>query len=278
MQLAISNLAWKPEQDEDIARLLSAEGVSAVEIAPTKLWPDLLSATPQDLRNYRKFWESRGIRIVALQSLLFGHPELVLFDGDEARENTFSYLCRVMDIATELGAGPLVFGSPKNRLVPAGLEDESWSIALDFFGRIADEATSRGVSLCMEHNPTHYGCNFVTRPQDAASLVKAVGKRGFELHLDTGCAHLSGDDLTEVLPTSMDMLAHFHVSREQLLPVGPDSPVPYDATLQKLGELGYAHHVSIEMREAGTAEQNLEAVRTAVSFVGSKLHGTPLAL
>ena len=65
MKLAVSSIAWEPEEDESVAETLMELGVEGVEVAPTKIWPQPLRATDREIEAYRNFWESRGIRIVA---------------------------------------------------------------------------------------------------------------------------------------------------------------------------------------------------------------------
>lgn len=269
MRLAISNLAWGPQQDREVADLLQAEGVRAIELAPTKLWPVLSAADPLVVRSYRDFWRERDIEIVAFQSLLFGQPHLAVFGEPEVRREMLEYLTMVMDLAAALGARALVFGSPKNRLVGDLPAAEAWELAVDFFGRAGAAAEARGVALCIEHNPPAYGCDFVTTPSQARDLVADVGSPGFRLHLDTACARMADEDLVALLPGCMPYLEHFHVSREQLLPVGEEPDGRLSLMLGLLERQGYMGAVSIEMREAGAAEQNLAAIKTAVRHVKS---------
>jgi len=115
-RLAVSNLAWEPDQDDKIAKLLRSEHVTGIEIAPTKWRPRPLEATAADVAAYRRAWDDRGLTIVSLQSLLFGRPDLQLFGDDTVRRAMLDYLRGMVDLAVALGAGVLVFGSPKNRL------------------------------------------------------------------------------------------------------------------------------------------------------------------
>ena len=68
-------------------------------------------ARPEDRRLAGILYD-RGVSVVALQALLFGRPDLVLFESPERRSATLDYLEGVLRLASWLGAGPLVFGSP----------------------------------------------------------------------------------------------------------------------------------------------------------------------
>ena len=40
MKLSISNIAWRPQVDDEMYRFLQEYGYSGIEIAPTRLFPD----------------------------------------------------------------------------------------------------------------------------------------------------------------------------------------------------------------------------------------------
>ena len=93
MRLAVSNIAWPAGADDDAARLLVAHGVAGVEVAPARVCERPWEAPAGLVAAYRGFWEDRGLPIVALQALLFGRPELVLF-GDAATRRRLSAASR----------------------------------------------------------------------------------------------------------------------------------------------------------------------------------------
>src|SRR4051812_46579534 len=113
MRLAISNIAWPSGDDAVVAPLLVEHGAEGVELAPTKVWPRPLEASAAEVRAYRAWWERRGLRLVALQALLFGRPDLTLFGDPATRRRTVDYLKGMISLAAALGAGPLVFGAPR---------------------------------------------------------------------------------------------------------------------------------------------------------------------
>ena len=115
LRLAVSNIAWNADEDDAIGLLLQSEGVAGVEIAPTKWRERPLDATAREIADYRRAWEERGLRIVSMQSLLFGRPDLQLFgDTRTSAQPTFSY--GRSSFGANLGAHALVFGSPRNRV------------------------------------------------------------------------------------------------------------------------------------------------------------------
>lgn len=273
MRLAISNIAWAPDQDDAVAAILRAEGVTGVELAPTTLWSDPWRSTRAERAAVREAWGARGLQIVALQSLLFGHPHLQLLDPatvDEVRER----LVGMVELAAALGAGRLVLGSPKNRLRGARTWAEALGLAVPVLARIGAEAERHHVALCIEPNPPCYGCDFVTTAAEGRAIVERVGSPGFRLHLDAAGMRLAGDEAAREIALAAPMLGHFHMSAPDLGPVGPDSPVDASAALQALRAAGYDGWVSIEMRRDPVPEESLRRVSAAVRHCRAALLAT----
>ncbi len=249
MKLAISNIAWSREQDAAVAELLKEAGIGGIEIAPTKIWPNPLAATDAEIDEYRQFWSEREIAIVAAQALLFGKPELTIFETASTREQTIEYLAGIVRICARLGAGSLVFGSPKNRRVGTMPADEGSRIAVEFFTRLGEIAANAGTCVVMEANPPIYGADFITYAAEAIALVHRVNHPGFQLHLDTGCVTLAGDSIPATFDEAFPLLRHFHVSEPNLDAPGTSGTVDHAVFAEQLRERRYMGWVSLEMRE-----------------------------
>ena len=249
MKLAVSNIAWPKEQDAAVADLLRDLGVTGIEVAPTKVWPQLLDATDADIDDYRRFWTDRGFEIVAAQSLLFGRPDLTLFDSAEVRAKTLDYLRGIAKGCARMGATALVFGSPKNRRLGNGSPHQARKAAVAFFTELAATAEEHGTCVVLEANPPQYGADFVTKAADAIDLVAAVNRPGFRLHLDTACMYLARDPIKPTLEAGFPLLRHFHVSDPDLEPPGTAGTIDHRIYAGELAARGYGHWVSLEMKE-----------------------------
>lgn len=267
MSLAISNIAWPAELEPQVADLLALQRIRAVEVAPTKVHPEPLSAAAVDLKKYRDFWAQRGIRIVALQALLFGKPEFQLFGDAAARQEMLLYLQRLLPFAQALGAEVLVFGSPKNRVMGQLNPSEAWEIAVDFFRQIGTVAADHGCWFCIEPNPKEYGCDFVTTAKDGLRLVQDVDQPGFGLHLDAAGMTMSHDPIIASCQEAADWWWHFHVSEPNLAPIGHDAEAgtPHVELAAALRTVGYTRHISIEMKPL-PAEACLSGIRKVLEF------------
>jgi sugar phosphate isomerase/epimerase len=248
MKLAVSNIAWPHEMDREVAEILNRLNVRGIEVAPTKVWPALLEATSSQIHSYRQRWAEWGIEIVASQALLFGHPELTIFENAETRRRTIAYLDNVISVCTQLGARALVFGSPKNRRTHGLPPDEVQRIAVEFFSALGRAAHRAGAAIVLEANPAEYGADFVTDAVQALALVRAVDHAGFRLHLDTGCMTLSNDPVEAIVAEGAELLAHFHISEPFLAPIGRGN-VNHARFAKALQTSPYTGWVSAEMNQ-----------------------------
>jgi sugar phosphate isomerase/epimerase len=263
MKLAVSNIAWPAELDAAVLAFLAANGIGAIEVAPTRVWPHWKGINPTSVREFRRVVESSGLRISSLQSILFQKPELSLFGSDEDRQAMEEHLHRCADLAADLGAGCMVFGAPRNRDRGALPEARAFAIAAEFFARVGEYGAKRDVCLGFEANPVEYKCSFATDSGTAARLVRAVGSEGSRLHLDTACLHLAGEDAARAIRENADILRHFHASEPYL--AGFSAPVAaHREAAAALRSVHYDQWVALEMR---AGDPPLPALEEAVRFV-----------
>lgn len=259
-RLAVSNIAWEPSEDAAVVEVLRREGVTGVEIAPTKWREKPFDASAAEVAAYRRSWEDRGLRVVSLQALLFGRPDLQLFKSAESRVELADYLRRVIDFASAVGAHAMVFGSPKNRVRGSLPMVDAMSIAADFLRDIGAYCAERDTAMCIEANPVEYGCDFVTTTAEAVALCRAVNHPGVRVNVDLGGITMSHEDVAAAITSARDVIGHYHASEPNLAEIGASSP--HAEAGRALAEINYAHWISIEMRATG---DNVVAVERAVA-------------
>jgi sugar phosphate isomerase/epimerase len=246
MKLAVSNIAWdQPEQSVILAEL-PALGVTGVEIAPTKLWPDWVGADPDAARNVRHLIEAGGLQVPAIQSALFGLPNLQLFGNADSIRGLVRHLAAVARIAGALGAAAIVFGSPRNRDRGEFSLAQATERSVGILRSIGDACSEAGTCFCLEPNPEVYNCNFLTHWQDAAELAERVGHPGVGVHLDTACITLAGDDPVEAIRNCGTLTRHFHISEAALGPFAHPA-IDHHRIGAALRDSLYDGFVSIEM-------------------------------
>jgi sugar phosphate isomerase/epimerase len=266
MRLAVSNLAWSRPDDARAAAILVGAGAAGIELAPTKVWPEPLEVAPAAVRAYRSFWSEHGLEVVALQALLYGHPELVLFEGPRARRALLARLDGMAALAELLGAPVLVFGAPANRRRGELSAEAAREIATAFFREAGSLCADRGVVICIEPNPPESGCDFVTTLREGVELVRLVDSPGVRLHLDSAALTLAGDQPAELV-AAMPLLHHFHVSEPGLAPIGSGG-VDHAGFGRALAAAGYCGWRSLELKEAGLDELRRSLALGAACYAG----------
>lgn len=218
MQVSISNIAWEKDEEPQIAELLQRLDVTAVDVAPSKYFQDMSSASDSDISKVRRWWNERGISVYGMQSLLYGTKGLNIFGDCESQNNLLTHLGHVCRIAEGLGAKRLVFGSPKNRDRSGLTDSDAHDIALRFFSRLGDIAQSHGVVITLEPNPVCYGTNWITTTKEAHDFVKELGNPGIAMQLDTGTVLTNSED-RDTIASVKDAAGHVHLSEPRLLPL-----------------------------------------------------------
>ena len=262
MMLAASNIAWPSGGDAQAFACLRAAGFTGIEVAPTKIWPGWEGAGTEGARALAARYRSEGFAIPALQSILFGTEGAALFGDYKARSALRSAVLRAADLAGELGAPVMVFGSPGMRRLGAVDYPTALRDVASFLSEVAGQCRRRGTVLCIEPNPPAYGCNFITDAMQGDEL--ACMAPGLGLHLDAAGIELSGSSAAATASLLAGRFLHFHASQPHLGPFG-DGGTRHAATGEALRRTAYTGWVSLEMREQPEPWDALEHALAAVA-------------
>lgn len=271
-RFSISNIAWDRFDDSRVFALLHRYGITGIEVAPGKIWNDLLSATDQDVKRIRDFFSGEGFGVPALQAILFGRPELQVFDR-RTHQSFLAYLRHIAQIAEGLGCHILIFGAPKNRRRGELCWKDAESIAIDFFHQAGELVQAYGCTIGLEANPADYQCDFLTNTADLYDFIRKVDCKGVKLHFDTGSVLLNGNDILPVLKRA-GLPIHCHISAPRL-----ENPVDFACDLHTpfryLKTIGYEGTFSIEMKKMDPELPNLER---ALKYVKEALDAAEIGL
>lgn len=263
MKVAISNIAWDTTEDDVVARLLKQHGITAIDIAPGKYFPEPAKATAEEIIRVKNWWSEHDIEITGMQALLFGTTGLNVFGSAESREKLLTHLHGVCRIGAGLGATRIVFGSPKNR-DRSGLSDqEALDIAIPFFRELGDIAQAAGVTICLEPNPPCYGANFMTTSKDTIEVVRLVAHPAIRMQLDTGALTINNEDPLAILQDCAPWIGHVHLSEPDLLPLG-DGGTAHEQMAAAVIQYLPTHVATIEM-VATKSEAHLISIERAVN-------------
>jgi len=249
---AISNLAFK---DNDFSKTLSylcKTPIEALEIAPTLIWkePDLVPKIER--QKFKDLVSSYGLSIIALQSLLFGKPELQLFGSPKSQKILLAYLKEMINLCSELGGRIVSFGAPRNRLKGELNLNEAISHASGFFFSLAEYAQSIDINVCVEPISSVYECDFINDTEQAILLINKVGHPNFNLLLDTGNLIFNKEDYEAVIRKHINQTAHIHINDPKLFP--PSEGIGEHSIIAKtLKEVGYSGWLTLEFTDYHTS-------------------------
>lgn len=263
MHISFSHIAWPPEDEPAALTFLKKLGLDTIEAAPLRAFGDPLTATESSVREKASWYREQGFQVGSFQALLFGTEGLELFGDLASRRRMKETLIAVGRVAGWAGAGPMVFGSPKNRLKGDLTHAEAVRMAAELFREVGEACAEAGSCLVIEANPEAYGADFCTTLAQAAELVDAVNSPGFGLHVDAGGMALSGEDFEIALCQSAHLVRHVHASQPNLISFAEPDPI-HQRLAKVLHEIGYTGSIAIEMR---AQPEGLEAVERAVAEV-----------
>lgn len=257
MKLAISNIAWRDRDDAYVLDKLPQHGVSALEIAPTRVIPEMPYRHLDQAKVFRdRLLETTGMGVCSMQSIWFKRTERI-FGSQGERDILSAYTKEAILFAETVGCPNLVFGSPKNRIVPDGRSGDE---ALSFFREIGKFAALHGVVVALEAVPVSYGTNFLNQTSELYEYVKKADCPGLKMNLDFGTMITNGEDVRDV-EKYIEYISHVHISENHLAAL--EIREEHNVLVQSLKRAGYGGYVSIEMGN----QENPDKVLSIVDYV-----------
>lgn len=278
MKLAVSNIAWRSADRLEAYALLQRHGITGLEIAPGLFFhaaTDPFTPGKDEASEALAEIHSAGLRIVSMQSLLFGVTGSALFGSPGERSQFDAAMRRAIDLAGRFGIPNLVFGSPRQRIVPEAMTAaQADEVAVAIFRSLGDAARAAGCTIAIEPNPATYGTNFLTRTQEALALAVSVDHPAIGLNLDVGALLMNGefDDLEPLVAAAAGRIAHVHLSEPHLAPA-PERAETAVWVLRTVRASGYDRWFSIEMKTVdepslAVLDRSLGRLMAAVAAAG----------
>ena len=191
-----------------------------------------------------------------MQSIWYGRAEKI-FGTEEEFNILVDYTKKAIDFAATIGCKNLVFGCPRNRNVPEGVD---LTAGVKFFKIIGDYAASKGTVIGMEANPSIYNTNYINDTASASELIREVASSGFKLNLDIG-AMLYNSESVRGLAGNVNLINHVHISEPGL------KQIEKRALHQELKDVllseGYQGFISIEMGKV----DDLSQIEAAMDYI-----------
>ncbi len=157
------------------------------------------------------------------------------------RQILLDYTKKAVDFAKACGCKNLVFGCPKNRVLPKGKDS---GLAVSFFKEIGDYAAALGTVIGMEANPSLYHTNYMNYTMEVLDLIEQTGSAGFLLNLDVGTM-LYNKESVDALKGRIHCISHVHISEPGLKLIQPQKI--HRELYEILSKEQYQGYISIEM-------------------------------
>lgn len=268
MKLAVSNIAWAPAERDAAYAILRGAGITGLEIAPGLFFDgaaDVFVPTEAEARAALDAMRAAGLELVSMQSLLFGVEGAALFEGEAGLDRLRAGMDRAITLAGRVGIPNLVFGSPRQRNIPDGMDRAAAeALAVEVFRRFGDAAARAGTRISVEPNPAAYGANFLNRVAEAEAFVRRVAHPAITLIVDVGAMHMNGDfdSIEAVAGRAAPLVSHVHISEPNLdpAPAGVDQAA---RVMTAMTGAGYRGWFSIEMK--ARPEPGLAALEVSVA-------------
>ncbi len=262
---------------ERACRLIAEHGFDGVELAPYTLAADPSQITPEQARVARRTIEGAGLRCAALHWLLRAPQGLHLTTADRpTRRRSWRLLERLVDFASETGAGVMVLGSGRQRSADGVPVADAVRALTDGLAGLAGAAERAAVVIALEALPSRI-TNVINTLEEAAAVVRAVGSPAVRTMFDFGNTADEREPWPVLIERHFDLIAHVHFNevdgRHPVPPGRPDRPSSdFVPAFRALRSRGFGGWVSLEIFSAATpAETVLAETRAALAAIETEL-------
>lgn len=260
MKLSISNIAWSANNDEIIYNMMTRNGFTGLEIAPTRVFAYNPYANIERVSEWaEKLFKDYGLCVPSMQSIWYGRTENI-FTSEEERNVLMEYTQKAVKFAKAIGCKNLVFGCPRNRNNP---DNKEVDCAINFFREIGDYAVSEGTVIGLEANPPIYNTNFINSTSEAIDFIRTVNSEGLKLNLDVGTM-IQNSEKIEDISGNVNLISHVHISEPGLDPITVRTL--HDELFMLLSEENYSGYVSIEMSK----QEDISIIEGSIEYVSRK--------
>jgi len=273
--MKLSCTLWLSDSDisfERSARLISEAGYNAIEI------PAVLQANPDkmrkdDIKRIKTVLERNNLEVSGF-CLMYPKDMRHASRMSSDRRRSLDYTKRLVDVASEIGARILVWGSGYARNIPTGISRE---VGIEWLRGLLKEAgeyaMERDVIIAIEPL-NRYESNVVNTVRDAIEMALRVNSAAVRVLCDTFHMNIEETSLRDPIIEVGGMLAHVHLSDSNRALPGRGH-INFDEVFEALREIGYDGYVTLEAILGRDISRDLVAARRYLEKFSSDslIHG-----
>ena len=226
----------------------AALGYDGLEIAPMTLADDPTTLSGTRIAELRRAASDAGIAITGLHYVLRAPAGLSITSADDAlRRRTIEVMRALCGLCAELGGKMMVHGSPDQRKLEPGHEEDGRQRGIDCFAGVADAARAAGITYCVEPLARNQTA-FVNTVQEAADIVRAIGNPALRTMVDCSAAAQAEAEPIDALVRRWlpsGLIAHIHFNDPNRRGPG-EGALQFGPILAALREGGYQGNAAIE--------------------------------
>lgn len=227
--------------------LLQKYGFTGMEIAPFTISDDQGHIAESTIKMVQDSLKNHGLQFTGFH-WLFSHPagfETTAKDIVKQQKAT-NHLKYLLDVASALGGGNLIFGSPKQRHVSDTTPAEGRKRLEAFLGNVADYAESCNSVICIEALSAK-DTNVLNVLEEAEILVKNIGSPAIQSMFDF---HNCTDETLrweELIQRYYPIIKHIHLNDPHGNHPRVSESDNYTKAFKSIKELSYSEWVSLEI-------------------------------
>jgi len=229
------------------AEIARSRGFEGMEIAPFTLFGDFSArAVETGIRTARAGLAGAGVAFAGLHWLFVKPEGLHVTSKDPAlRKRSWDHLRLLLDIAGELGGGPLVFGSPKQRASRGVPVEEAQLLFTEGLISTAELAVERKSRILIEALPSA-DTDVVNTLFEANAVAAAVNHPGVEIMFDFHNTKDEEKPWPVLIEEYQDSIRHVHVNEMDGRWPGTGT-TDFRPAFAKLAEIAYEGWISLEI-------------------------------
>jgi sugar phosphate isomerase/epimerase len=249
-------------------------GYTGIEIAPFTMANDVREISAQSRTEVRQQADAASLEVIGLHWLLAKTEGLHLTTSDGAvRQATTQYLEALAHLCHDLGGHVMVFGSPQQRNVEAGMStSQAMENATEVIRAALPVLEQLDITLAIEPLGPAEG-NFLNTAAEGVQLIEMVDSPHCRLHLDTKAMSSEATPIPDIIRANHRLLEHFHANDPNKL--GPGfGELEFEPIFQALRDVDYQGWVSVEVFDYAPgierlAQESITYMQDCVQKIGS---------